>query len=133
MITVYLLVLCISTWLAVYGLSMVGLRMAQILRKSGTHVPAGLTLIVPVLLFLVVVAANPAMLVAALLLTGIQLIPSAQNLSLLPRVGLCLIAAFLAFSSLQFSPMAGIPAIVPQALSIVILVALRQVQAITGL
>lgn len=107
MITSYILILCLSTWLFVAGLAFASTRLAKLLGPSARLSPT-LCIVLPILAFLVVVAASPAMLVGATMLLLAHTIVG-DHARLLVRVGVPAFAAFLAASSLHAPEIANVP------------------------
>ncbi|MDX2094947.1 MAG: hypothetical protein SFW64_03305 [Alphaproteobacteria bacterium] len=105
MMTAYILVLCFSTWLVVYGLT----QLAQRLTRRWGAAPLLLAapgIVLPLLGFLTVVAAAPAMLVAATLVLFSELFFARRHYrGPTPlRTGALLLAALLAVSTQSFPP-----------------------------
>lgn len=107
MITSYILILCLSVWLFVAGLAFASTRLAKLL-GPGARISPTLCIMLPILAFLVVVAASPAMLVGATLLLLAHIL-AGDHTRLLVRVGVPAFAALLAASSLHVPEVANVP------------------------
>jgi hypothetical protein len=107
MITSYILILCLSTWLFVAGLAFASTRLAKLLGAKARLSPT-LCIMLPILAFLVVVAAAPAMLVGTTLLLLAHTM-AGDHTRLLMRVGTPAFAALLAASSLHVPDVANLP------------------------
>lgn len=106
MVTSYILVLCISVWLFTYGLSDVAQRATRLF-GPGASVPPALCVMLPLLAFLMVVAAPAPVLVAALLLLLMD--SFAVRLPTPWRLGVMAVLCLLAASSVHYPPVAGVP------------------------
>lgn len=107
MITSYILILCLSVWLFVAGLAFASTRLAKLLGPSARISPT-LCIMLPILAFLVVVAASPAMLVGATVLLLAHTL-AGDHARLLVRVGVPAFAALLAALSLHVPEVANLP------------------------
>ena len=123
MITSYILILCLSVWLAVMALAYVGGRLHRVL-KGATAFPDGISLLGPVLVFLVVVAASPSMLVGCALLAGAHLTRSGAHLPRIARFGTPIIASLLALSTLPIVAIGPVPATAVYAIAALVMVAM---------
>ncbi len=121
MVTTYTLILCLSTWFFALALSVVGKRLGRLLKRP-EHQFAGLALTVPVLVFLMVVNANPAMLVSAILLLAAHLSRSHYTLPPVARFGLPVIVALLSLSTLVLPEIAHLPTVLLQLAALALLV-----------
>jgi hypothetical protein len=108
MITSYILILCLSTWMLVVGLSQAAKRLAMLLGPSAMISPA-LCVALPIIAFLAVVGAAPALLVAALLVLIVGVVIGDRAPTLLVRFGVPVLAALLAASSIHFPEIAKLP------------------------
>lgn len=111
MITSYILILCVSTWLLVAGVSQAAKRLVKLLGPAA-KIPLALCVMLPIIGFLVVVAAAPAMLVGALVLVVVGVAVGVDAASVLVRFGVPAFAALLAASSIHFPQIEKMPAAV---------------------
>jgi hypothetical protein len=107
MITSYMVILCLSTWLFAYGLSQLAKRMVKLLGPSAAA-PSALGVLLPILAFLMVVGAAPAMLLGALLLLVVQVAVGLHR-GLFVRLGLPLIAGLLTAATVAMPEVMKLP------------------------
>jgi hypothetical protein len=108
MITSYILVLGISAWLTTVGFTYVAARLGQLMGNKAL-IPPGLTLALPILGFLSVVAAPAPMLIGCVLLVGAHFMRAGGYLPPIARWGVPLVAAVLATSNLVLPAIAHVP------------------------
>lgn len=107
MITSYIIVLCFSAWLVAYGVAQIAKRLVSLLGPAAMVSPA-LCIVLPMLAFLAVVAAPPALLVAALVLLAMPLLVGERER--FKRRAVMMLAALLVAVSVTLPVVATIPA-----------------------
>lgn len=119
MVASYILILCISAWFTAYALLRVAERVAVLVGQP-MKMPAGLSGLVALLAFLVVVNAPGPMIVGALALTGMGLIGMRRYLPHIATWGVPLIATLMAVAASPLPEIEGLPPLLVRALALLI-------------